>query len=168
LQLRAIVSGLRIGHNRSAFVVVINCDNAYEGIIKTILLFLLGLAVTDAIAGDNWIFITSSDTKTYEARVGSLQPVFTESGEPAAILLIRVFEIATKKLSFVRHYVRIADCRAGFGKLGEADLSGHATYEAEFVFDGGNVASKIAETICMSAALQTQEIQMKIAPELEF
>ena len=128
----------------------------------------MGLAATDAIAGDNWVLITSSDTKTYEARVGSLGPVYTESGEPAAILWIRVFEIATKKLTFVRHYVRIAHCRAGFGKLGEADLSGRATYETEFVFDGGNVASTIAETICIGADLQAQEIQMKIAPKLEF
>ena len=128
---------------------------------------MLALAAADAIAGDKWILITSSDTKTYEARVGSLGPVYTESGEPAAIILIRVFEIAPRRLTVVRHYVRIADCRAGFGKLGEADLSGRATHDWEFVFDGGNVASVIAQTICNGANLEAQEIQMKDAPKLE-
>jgi len=113
--------------------------------IKTILLILLVLASTAAIAGDNWTLIASGDTKKYEARIGSLRPVFTEAGEPAVIILIRVTEFATRTITFVRHYVRIADCRAGFGKLGQADLSGRAVSEAEFVFDGGNVASTIAQ-----------------------
>ena len=141
--------------------------DAFKGIIKKLLLLLLGLAARDTIAGDNWVWITSSDTKTYEARIGSIGPVYTESGEPAAIVLMRVFEIATGKITFVRHYVRIADCRAGFGKLGEADLSGRASYEAEFVFEGGNVASTIAHTICIGADLLDQEIRTKIAPTLE-
>ena len=136
--------------------------------IQKVLLFLLGLVATDAIAGNKWILITSSDAKTYEARVGSLGTVYTESGEPAAILLFRVFAIATKEITFVRYYVRIADCRAGSGKLGEADLSGRAIHEWEFVFDGGNVASTIAQTICIGADLQDQEIRMKITPKLEF
>ena len=161
-----MLSALLSGLNGSACVVV-NGDDADEGIIKTILLFLLGLAATDASAGNNWVLITSSDTKTYEARVGSLGSVYTVLGEPAAIFLMRVFEIATGKITFVRHYVRIADCRAGFGKLGEADLSGRVTYEVEFVFDGGNVASTIAQTICIGADLLDQEIRMKIAPKLE-
>lgn len=128
----------------------------------------MGLATTDAISADYWVLITSSDTKTYEARTGSLGPVYTESGEPAVILLIRVLEIATRKITFVRHYVRIADCRAGFGKLGEADLNGRSIYEAEFVFEGGNVASTIAQTICIGADLQAREMRMKIAPTPEF
>jgi hypothetical protein len=136
--------------------------------IKTILSILLVLAAAAAIAKDNWTLITSSDTKKYEARIGSLKPVFTEAGEPAAIILVRVTEFTTREMTFVRHYVRIADCRAGFGKLGEADLSSRATHEAEFVFDGGNVASMIAQTICIGADLQAQEIPMKIAPKLEF
>ena len=84
------------------------------------------------------------------------------------MLLFRVSELAARKITFARYYVRIADCRAGFGKLGATDLSGHATYDAEFVFDGGNVASVIAQTICVGADLQDQEIQMKNAPRLEF
>ena len=163
-----MVSGLRSGVDCCAFLAVFNFDDAYEGMIKTILLILLVLAAAAAIAGDKWTLITSSDTKTYEARIGSLRPVFTEAREPAVIILVRVTEFTTRKMTFVRHYVRIADCRAGFGKLGEADLSGRAISEAEFVFDGGNVASTIAQTICIGADLQAQEIQMEIAPKLEF
>jgi hypothetical protein len=133
---------------------------------QKLLLYLLGLAATGAIAQDNWVLVTSSATKTYETRAGSLEHVLTDSQEPAVILLFRVTEVATRNITFVRHYVSIADCRAGLGKLGAADLSGHAIYDAFFVFDGGNVASKIAQTICISAALQDQEIPRNVAPTL--
>ena len=137
-----------------------------ELIIKTILLFLLGLAATDAIAGYNWVLITSSDTKTYEARAGSVEYVLTESGEPAILVLFRVSEIATKTITFERHYVRIVDCRAGFGKLGTTDLSGRVTYDADFVFDGGNVSSIIAQAICMAADAPANQIPRNIAPKV--
>ena len=135
-------------------------------LMQKLLFYLLGLAATGALAGDSWVLVTSSGSKTYEARAGSLEHVLTHTQEPAAILLFRITEAATRNITFVRHYVSIADCRAGFGKLGVADLSGHAIDNAFFAFDGGNVASKIAETICISAALHDQEVPRDIAPTL--
>ena len=134
--------------------------------LRTIsLLLVFGLTGGYAIADENWTLITTGDTKIFEARIGSLQHVYTGLGEPAAIILCRVIDIATKNVKFARYYVRFADCRAGFGKVGEADLSNRALSEADFVFDGGNVASAIAQTICIGADLQDQEIRMKIVPK---
>jgi hypothetical protein len=135
--------------------------------IRIIAFVLCSLATTPAIADDNWTLISKSDSKTYEARIGSLRPIFTASGEPAAIILLRVVDIATKTIRFVKHYVRIADCRLGYGKIGEADLSGRPISENQFVFDGGNVASTIAQTICMGAELLDREMRMEVVPEFE-
>lgn len=121
------------------------------------LLYLLGLgglslATTIVFAQGSWVQVSRSSTQVWEARAGSFEYSLTESTrEPIVAMVVRVRDINGGRVEFERNYVRLSHCRAGFGKLVATDLNGRAKYDNDFILDGGNVASSIAETLCALA-----------------
>jgi hypothetical protein len=131
--------------------------------------FALYLAVSGVYAQDNWVVVSRTSTTIFEARTGSLEHTFTEQNrEPIVALVLRVRNTTTATVEFEKNYVRLADCRAGFGKLVATDLSGRAKYDNEFIFDGGNAASTIAETLCRLAGVSPGSQPSNIAPGKRF
>jgi hypothetical protein len=119
------------------------------------------LSFTSLVSANDWMFVARSGTSLYEVRAGSFEHVLTAEQDPAAIALFRVsdFDGANKKITFVRLYVRPADCNAGFGKLGGTDVKGNPTDQNDFVIGGGNIASSLAEFICMAESQIQQKSQ---------
>jgi len=125
----------------------------------------LGMVMVGALAQENWVIVSRSKTMTFEARAGSLEQTLTEgTREPIVTLIFRVRNSAKATVEFEKNYVRLADCRAGFGKLVTTDLNGLAKYDSEFMFDGGNVASTIAQTLCALANISPESRPSNITP----
>lgn len=134
--------------------------------LSSLLLFFVASSV---LAQENWILISRSKTTTYEARVGSLEHTLTEVGrEPIVALIFRVRDSAKAAVEFEKNYVRLSDCRAGFGKLVTTDLNGRAKYDNDFVFEGGNVASTIAQTLCGLANINLDTKPGNINPGIRY
>jgi hypothetical protein len=122
-----------------------------------------------AQAQDNWVLISRAKTVVYEARVGSFERTLTEgTHEPLVTLTFRVRDSRNARIDFEKNYVRLADCEAGFGKLVTTDLNGRAKYDSDFVTDGGNVASTIADTLCQLARGDTRVQPSNITPRQRF
>jgi hypothetical protein len=103
-------------------------------------------------AQDTWIPVSSSSTYIYEARAGSLEFLITErTKEPVVAMIVRSRQIKGNRVEFEKNYVKLSDCVAGYGKLVTTELSGRAKFDNDFITDGGNVASRIAETLCALA-----------------
>lgn len=125
--------------------------------IKILLPLLFSLNAAYSLGAEDWTLVTGTDIKVYEARGGSLEFLSINSLEPAAVLSFRITDTSAKTINFVKYIVSLNDCRKGMGRLIATDPSSQPLYQAHFVFDGGNVASKIAQTICISADLVNQE-----------
>ena len=124
-------------------------------------LMAFSLSFTSPVSANDWMFVARSGTSLYEVRTGSFEHVLTADHEPASIALFRISGLdgANRNIKFVRLYVRPADCNAGFGKLGETDVNGNLTDQNDFVIGGGNVASSLAEFICMAESQVQQKSQ---------
>jgi len=111
-----------------------------------------------ALAADEWTLVTGTEIKTYEARDKSLEFLSINSQEPAAVLLFRITDSSKQSIRFTKYIVSLNDCRQGIGRLIAADASNQPIYQAHFVFEGGNIASRIAQTVCISADLEMKEM----------
>jgi hypothetical protein len=122
-----------------------------------------------ALAQDTWVPVSSTLTHVFEVRAGSFEfAVIERTNEPIAAIIVRARELSSSKLQFEKNYVRLSDCRAGFGKLVATDLNGRAKYDNDFIFDGGNVSSTIAETLCALAAAYSKTQPGNITPGRSF
>ena len=86
----------------------------------------------------------------WEAKPGSLERSVTDrSGEPVAVVTLRVRDRWTSRMTFEKNFVRLADCAAGEGKLVTTDLDGRFKYQNNFNLNGGKtIASALAAAIC--------------------
>ena len=114
---------------------------------------VLCVAAVTATAQEHWTALTWSRTTTWEAKPGSLERSVTErSGEPVAVITLRVRDRWTSRITFEKNFVRLADCAAGEGKLVTTDLDGRFKYQNDFKLNGGKtIASGLAAAICALA-----------------
>jgi hypothetical protein len=138
---------------------------------RTVVVFLalIFYGTCTVLAQDTWIPVSTSLTHVFEARSGSFEVTAIErTGEPIAAIVVRSRELNGSKIQFAMNYVRLSDCRAGFGKLVVTDFNGRIKYDNDFILDGGNVSSGIAEVLCALAATDTKTQPTNIAPGRRF
>ena len=116
--------------------------------MKMFLLAATTLATT-AFAQQDWVQISTTTKNKFEVRAGSFErSVTTRTGEPIALFIVRISPQGGGRIEFEKNYVKLSDCRTGYGKLVATDLNGRAMYENDFIFGGGTPASTIAQTLC--------------------
>ena len=122
--------------------------------MKSALAAIVLLAATHgATAADAWVPVSESNDMLYEMKSGSVERGTTErSNEPIIAFLVRSRDKKSTSTQFEKNYVKLADCKLGYGKLVTTDLDGKARYSSDFVLDGGNIASTLAGTLCALAA----------------
>ena len=106
------------------------------------------IEVPEPIAPTVWGLLgTSKDQKiTFEAKHQSGAFAENKDEEPIVIMDGRI-QSATE-VSFVRWYVRTAECKLGSGRLVTTYPSGKVIYEMPFTLNGANLADFIAEVLC--------------------
>lgn len=97
-----------------------------------------------------WIYLlkNSENTETYSAKKGSFEITSTKSGTEIALILGQIQNHKTNKFNYKKWYVAISDCERGMGKIVVLKVNGDYDFESDFVADGNNIASGIADAIC--------------------
>lgn len=115
-----------------------------------------------ASAEKNWIGLASlGDGTKWEAKPGSFEFSKNKSGLPIAVLTGRVVNPKPSTIDLQKWYVTAGDCKNKMGKLITLSVSGDYQYENDFIYDGGNVASSIAQFICDVAAKSIKDADGK-------
>lgn len=116
-------------------------------------------ATFSATAADTWVKVSESTDLIYDVKSGSVQRGTTDrSSEPIIAFLVRTKDKRSSSTQFEKNYVTLADCELGYGKLVTTDLDGKAKYSTDFVLEGGNVASTLAEALCALAARPASDL----------
>jgi len=114
-----------------------------------------------AISADNtWVTIAETDGGKWQIKSGSLE--FTSNKSNVAIAVVIGRTISKKQqIDLYKWYVTAPDCKAGMGQLVSLSLQGEFKFENDFVEDGGNIASAVAEIICGAAKMQIEASEKK-------
>ena len=70
------------------------------------------------------------------------------SGIDIALVLGQVQKQKNNKVTYSKWYVTTSDCERGLGKLVILNVNGDYDFESDFVTEGNNIASGIADFIC--------------------
>lgn len=116
-----------------------------------LLVFFTGLALADE--DSLWLAASSSNDTQWDIRRGSLELSKNRKGDDIAVVLGRSTTLSTRNISLRKWYVTFADCDREMGLLVVLSLEGKFVFEADFVFGGGSVASRVAELICAARGL---------------
>lgn len=97
-----------------------------------------------------WIYITknSENTDTYSAKKGSFEITSNKSGTEIALVLGQVQQKKNNQFNYNKWYVTTSDCEMGMGKIVILKVNGDYYFETDFVAEGNNIASAIADFIC--------------------
>ena len=116
------------------------------------------VATANVSAAESWVKVSESKETVYDVKAGSLERTATDRGnEPIIAFLVRSKDKKSGTTEFEKNYVKLSDCKVGYGKLVTTDLNGKAKYSSDFVLDGGNVASTLAGTLCSLAVYKDPE-----------
>lgn len=122
---------------------------AFKGCAGLLAIAIFQLISFSVSAETAWIHIAETDDGTrFEAKPGSFEFSKTRGDIPVAVLVGRQFTLKSKKIDLQKWYVNAVDCKNKMGKLVTLSVSGDFKFESDFVFDGGTIASTIAEFIC--------------------
>lgn len=117
--------------------------------IKYLFLVAAIINTSNAFPSDVWVKLTEVTDMTFEIKVGSIErKTIVKSNQEVISFIMRTRNKKTKKIEFEKDYVRIDDCNAGYGTIVTTNLTGIEKYSNEFVINGENIASLIAETLC--------------------
>lgn len=110
-----------------------------------------------------WIYIAknSENTDTYSAKKGSFEITSTKSGTEIALILGQIENHKNNKFKYNKWYVATSDCERGMGKIVILKVNGDYDFESDFVADGNNIASGIADFICSVYKLYKKQKQGK-------
>lgn len=118
--------------------------------VKLLMALIISLPISSANAatGSEWIVLASANTMKWEGRAGSWTQSKNNAGQAVAVASGRVTDSKTSEITFERWYVPVTACRAQSGKITTTDMAGNFKYDNDFVLQGGNVASSIADMLC--------------------
>lgn len=102
----------------------------------------------DAATAATWIAFAESRLHRFEVQRRSARITLTPAGEEAAITRGRIVDKATRTTDRVSWAVTRADCARGLGTLVVLDPAGSLRSRADFVFNSGTVASRMAASLC--------------------
>lgn len=128
--------------------------------LKIFLIFILFWEGSAAMS-EEWVEAASSGEATFSIQPGSLTLQNNKANERIVLVTAKTTEKNTDRITVGKLYVRLQDCFNKEGKIVALDISGHYKYDNDFVFGSGNVASAMAELICIGAALQILENEKK-------
>lgn len=124
----------------------------FRGCVVFVVSALFPFFTCSASAKTNWISLASSDDGSkWEAKPGSFEFSKNRSDVVIAMLAGRVVGAKHATIELHKWYVSAADCDNKMGRLVTLSVSGEYQYENDFIFEGGSVASSIAEFICTVA-----------------
>jgi hypothetical protein len=128
--------------------------------LATVLVSLALLAPVGSRAAQSgdWTQFGYTDTTVYYARNGSFALERTQGGVEVASMLVQIYDKTTTSESYVKWYVSIADCNAGYGKLVTIDTHGNYLYQNDFVLSGDSIGSTGADILC---SLYRQQLKVK-------
>ena len=109
-----------------------------------------------AQADSGWIQVAETDDVQWHFQPGSLSFNKNKGGTAIALVVGKTTSKRSRKIELYKWYVAGADCRRKMGKLVALDINDSFSYENEFVFGSGSVASALAETICGAASQSIQ------------
>lgn len=113
-------------------------------------------------AEEGWVRIANNDSGiVWDIKAGSLELSKTRGEVPIAVVIGRTTDPGPKKVLFYKWYVPLKDCAAESGVMVSLNMSGEYQFENDFVFNGGNIASGLAEAICGAAKQQILDASQK-------
>lgn len=128
-----------------------------------------GIAFTSLVQAQDWVPLSQGGGNSYDVKAGSVEYTLTEGGrEPIVAFIVRVRNASKATVEFEKNYVRLSHCEQGFGKLVTTDLNGRAKYDNDFILNGGNIASTIAEMLCSIAKKDDANRPANVSPSRRF
>ena len=73
------------------------------------------------------------------------------------MILGQIEDKKNKSVTYGKWYVSTSDCDAGLGKLVILNVNGDYNFESDFVANGNNIASAVADLICNIYRTDAQE-----------
>jgi hypothetical protein len=123
---------------------------------KLSIFFVMSLCcATGAVAEDGWTNISVSEKNRirYDVKKGSFDVTTTKGGVSIAVVVGRISDPKSSKVSVYKWYVPLKACVDKFGTVVSLNMAGEYQFENDFVFDSGNIAAAMGETICAVAEL---------------
>lgn len=111
------------------------------------------------IDNDQWIDFGGGNEMSFQLKKGSFRFDQNAKGVFVAVALGRILDKNNGQISPIQFYVKTQDCVNERGLLIMTDLQGTGLNQFDFIFDAGNIASGIAQTICGVAYEKAAEIQ---------
>ena len=103
-----------------------------------------------AVLAQEWVEITKSRISVYSIKANSARIATNDSGVKVILATGRITTIETEKIEAAMWYVPVDHCLRQRGTLVSTDVVGNFIGETQFVVGLGNVASVIAEIMCLS------------------
>ncbi|HEN8712340.1 TPA: hypothetical protein U8203_002779 [Pseudomonas putida] len=113
------------------------------------------------IDSGQWIDFGGGNGMSFQLKKGSFRFDQDKGGVVVAVALGRILDQSNGQVSAIQFYVKAQECVNERGSLVMTDVQGAALNQFDFLFDAGNIASSIAETICAVAYEKAAEIQQK-------
>lgn len=109
-------------------------------------LFLL--ASCASVMADDWVNVAASDESIFSIQKGSGAVTKNKGGEGIYVVVGRITQVKTTKITLSKWYVKESDCLNKQGQLVTLSLGGEYQFENDFVIGSGSIASSTAEFIC--------------------
>ena len=114
-------------------------------------------ACVPAMAAEEWVEVASTPDTAWAIKPGSFSQGVTDGKRPMAYVIGRFSDKSRNRVDINRWYVLLSDCNREMGELVTLDLKGAFLFSNDFAFGAGNIASKIAETICQVSAMSSSK-----------
>lgn len=108
-----------------------------------------------------WIDFGGGNGMSFQLKKGSFRFDQDKGGIFVAVALGRVLDQSNGQVSAIQFYVKAQECVNERGSLVMTDVQGAVLNQFDFLFDAGNIASNIAQTICAVAYEKAAEIQQQ-------
>ncbi|WP_115085321.1 hypothetical protein [Pseudomonas wadenswilerensis] len=113
------------------------------------------------IDSGQWIDFGGSNEMSFQLKKGSFRFDQDKGGVFVAVALGRILDQSNGQVSAIQFYVTAQECVNERGSLVMTDVQGAALNQFDFLFDAGNIASSIAQTICAVAFKKAAEVQQQ-------
>jgi len=126
-----------------------------------LIIAIFATAALSAHAEDGWIYVTSNDEIQTEFQSGSFVVQNNRGGKEIAVATVRTIIKKTSYADLGKTYVSTADCNNKQGKIIRVGVDNEYKYENDFIFNGGTMASIMAEFLCQAYYYQLKQISDK-------
>ncbi|MBT9571076.1 MAG: hypothetical protein IV106_08205 [Pseudomonas umsongensis] len=111
------------------------------------------------ISNIGWTDIGSVDEYRYQIQDGSFRFDKNSNGTALAVVIGRRIITTSQDILLLQWSVSAQDCVNERGSITVYDVNGNPSFQNDFVFGGGTLASIVAETVCAAAMKAAETIQ---------